>query len=143
MRIMSGTRKRTKMSELMNPMHMNEPLSGVSGINLFCSRNQAKRRLQNKFTSIKSGFLSTFRYIGFIGTPYSLLIKLINVLNVLGCSKCAISQLLLWGIFDGFGRFLMYLRSTSKYIKSELFRVIIGDLWNTRMIKEWLHGLRL
>ena len=112
----------------MNPMHFNEPLSGVSGINLFCSRNLAKGRLQNKLPSIKSGILSTFRYIGFIGTPYSLLIKLINVLNVLGCSKCAISQLLLWGIFEGFGRFLMYLRSTSKYIKSDVFWVNWGAL---------------
>jgi hypothetical protein len=110
----------------MYSMHMNEPLSGVWEINLFCSRNQAKGRLQNKFTSINSGISSTFRYIGFIGAPYSLLIKLINVLNVLGCSKCAISQLLLWGIFEGFGRFLMYLRSTSKYIKSELFWVNWG-----------------
>lgn len=125
------------MARSMYSMYFNVPFSGVSGINLFCSRLrpanrameanlsifQAKGALQNILYSLEMPFSSTFKYIGFIKCDYS---YLINVLNVLECSKVVISAILPWrkssyfrGWREVFGWVPMYLRSTSKYIDSD------------------------
>lgn len=125
------------MTCLMYSMYFNVPFSGVPKKNLFCSRlrpaNRAmkgyfpnleeKGALQNILYTLEMAFSSTFKYIGFIKCDYS---YLINVLNVLQCSKVVISAILPWrkssqlrGWREVFGGDPMYLRSTSKYIDSD------------------------